>query len=140
MGQAKIKTVQDRAEKVENELNLTKERNFNLETQILLLKDDQRNLETLRIQYRKLSEELSLVKAELEFTRDQRDLSPPQPDFDDKFRNKRIEYEASLREKEIEIDHLDQRLRERSEKLNENMTKLNIQSKENIKLKKRIEK
>ena len=67
-------------------------------------------------------------------------MSPPQPDFDDKFRNKRIEYEASLREKEIEIDHLDQRLRERSEKLNENMTKLNIQSKENIKLKKRIEK
>ena len=52
--QAKIKTVQDRADKVENELNLTKERNFNLETQILLLKDDQRNFETLRIQYRKL--------------------------------------------------------------------------------------
>jgi hypothetical protein len=138
--QVKIKTIENRATKLESELRLSKEQNFNLETQILLLKDDQRNLQNLRNQFRNISEELSVTKGELEFARNQRDLTPPQPDYDDKLQNKNIEFKAQLREKEIEIEHLDQRLRERSEKLNENVTKLNLNTKENIKLKKKIEK
>ena len=54
-------------------------------------------------------------------------------DYDDEIRSKTAELAASLREKDTEIEHLDQRLRERSEKLNEQMTKVNLTTKENIK-------
>ena len=76
-----------------------------------------------------LTEELELTKQNLMFERQkiQNNITEePEQDFHEQLRSQKLHYEDLLKEKDIEIDHLDQRLRERSEKLNDQMSKVNI--------------
>ena len=90
-----------------------------------------------------LTEELELTKQNLTFERQKvknNITEEPEQDFHEQLKSQKRDYEDLLKEKDIEIDHLDQRLRERSEKLNDQMSKVNIGTKENISLKKRLDK
>ena len=90
-----------------------------------------------------LTEELELTKQNLMFERQKvknNITEEPEQDFDEQLKSQKRDYEDLLKEKDIEIDHLDQRLRERSEKLNDQMSKVNLGTKENISLKKRLDK
>ena len=90
-----------------------------------------------------LTEELELTKQNLMFERQKvkNDITEePEQDFHEQLKSQKRDYEDLLKEKDIEIDHLDQRLRERSEKLNDQMSKVNLGTKENISLKKRLDK
>ena len=76
-----------------------------------------------------LTEELELTKQNLMFERQKvknNIAEEPEQDFHEQLRSQKRDYEDLLKEKDIEIDHLDQRLRERSEKLNDQMSKVNI--------------
>lgn len=156
--QQKIRMVTCRAENAENELCSAKEKIFNMESELILLRDDSANLRyiirgdnptysehfsSLRVRMKDLTEELELTKQNLMFERQKvknNITEEPEQDFDEQLKSQKRDYEDLLKEKDIEIDHLDQRLRERSEKLNDQMSKVNLGTKENISLKKRLDK
>ena len=102
-----------------------------------------RNFSSLRVRMKDLTEELELTKQNLMFERQKvknNITEEPEQDFHEQLKSQKRDYEDLLKEKDIEIDHLDQRLRERSEKLNDQMSKVNLGTKENISLKKRLDK
>ena len=156
--QQKIRMVTCRAENAENELCSAKEKIFNMESELILLRDDSANLRyilrennpsyggifsSLRVRMKDLTEELELTKQNLMFERQKvknNITEEPEQDFHEQLKSQKRDYEDLLKEKDIEIDHLDQRLRERSEKLNDQMSKVNLGTKENISLKKRLDK
>ena len=132
-----------------------------MESELILLRDDSANLRyifhannpsyggnlnfcsSLRVRMKDLTEELELTKQNLIFERQKvknNITEEPEQDFHDQLKSQKRDYEDLLKEKDIEIDHLDQRLRERSEKLNDQMSKVNLGTKENISLKKRLDK
>ena len=135
----KIRRLRLKLADTETELKRAKENAFNTETALLLAKEDSRQLEAIKEQQAQANKQLLVVTAQLEHERNERhrleSVEKPQHDFEADIGRHRHE----LAEKNAELEHLDARLRERSEKLAQALTRATEAEREKVKLQKRLD-
>ena len=140
----KIERLEMRVKQLEGELRSSGENCFNTETKLLLAKEDTRQLEQVRAQHAQMSKQFLIVKSQLEHEKNERDrlemLERPEHDFELNLAQTKATFQTQLTEKNVELEHLDERLRERSEKLAQALNRANETTRDNGKLKKRLEK
>lgn len=144
MSDKKISASRDRVEQLKGELARAKVKIECMEDQNTKYDRSRARVQSLEDTLERLKAEKSKLMAEYQLERERRirgeNRLQPELDFENELQSRTQEIEYELKDKRKDMANLDRRLNERGEKLADVTVKMNEATKENIRMKKRLEK